>query len=188
LSERYVAAIGGSAGGLEPLKTFFDHTPADQVSYVILRHLPTTYRSLLKAILSRHARLDIIEVDHDMPLEKNKIYLLPSDKYMVIGNGILHLIDRSEKGPNCAIDIFLKSLAGEHGSKSIAVILSGAGSDGTKGAQYVREAGGMVIAQQPASCEHPSMPSKVIESGNANTTALPEDMPGIIRKHVGQSG
>jgi len=184
MSERFIAAIGGSAGVLNPLKTFFDHTPSDQVSYVILRHLSPTHQSALKQILERHSKLEIIEVDHDMPLGKNKIYLLPPDKYMVIANETLHLVDRNTEGPNRAVDVFLQSMAWEHGDKSIAIILSGAGSDGAKGAQYVKEAGGMVIAQAPESCEYASMPSRVIESGNADTTALPEEMPSIIMKHI----
>lgn len=186
LSERYVAAIGGSAGLLEPLKTFFDHTPIDSVSYVILRHLARDYQSALKQILSRHSKLEIVEVDKDMPLEKNKIYLLPSDKYMIIANEKFHLVDRNETGPNRAIDIFLQSMAWDMKDHAIAVILSGAGSDGARGAQFVKEAGGMVIAQEPSSCEHASMPSKVIESGNADHTVFPHQMPGIILKHVGQ--
>ena len=72
MSERYIAAIGGSAGALEPLKSFFDHTPNDNVSYVILRHLPPSYQSLLKDILSKHSLLEIIEVVDEMRLEKKQ--------------------------------------------------------------------------------------------------------------------
>lgn len=171
---------------LTPLTAFFDHTPNDQVSYVILRHLSPTYQSQLKHILKKHSLLEIIEVDYDMPLEGNKIYLMPPNKYLVISNEIFHLVERNAKGPNKAVDVFLQSMAWEHGNKSIAIILSGAGSDGTKGAGYVKEAGGMVIAQVPASCEYPSMPAHVIESDNADIIALPEDMPDIIQKHIQQ--
>ena len=183
-TQRYLAAIGGSAGVLEPLKTFFDHTPNDKVSYVILRHLPQTYQSLLKQILTRHSRLGIVEVKDGMLLEKNKIYLLPSDKYMIITDEKFQLVNRNEAGPNRAIDIFMQSMAGDMGARSIAVILSGAGSDGAKGVKYIKEAGGMVIAQQPESCEHPSMPKKAIESGNVDHTVLPGEMPGLILKYV----
>lgn len=184
MSDRFIAAIGGSAGVLEPLKTFFDHTPVDEISYVILRHLSPTHESVLKQILEKHSRLEIIEVDHDMPLDRNKIYLLPPDKYMVIANEILHLVERNDQRPNRAIDVFMQSMAWEHGEKSIAVILSGAGSDGSKGAQYVKEANGFVIAQYPVSCEYPSMPLHVIQSGSADVIALPEDMASIIQKHI----
>lgn len=171
---------------LEPLKTFFDHTPNDRVSYVILRHLSPNYQSMLKQILSKHSKLEIVEVEHDMPLEKNKVYLLPSDKYMIISNEKFHLVDRNETGPNRAIDVFLQSMAGDMKDHSIAVILSGAGTDGARGAQFVKEAGGMVIAQEPSSCEYASMPAKVIENGDADHTVLPHEMPKIIVKHVEQ--
>ena len=184
MSQRFLAAIGGSAGVLEPLRAFFDHTPSDQLSYVILRHLAPTHQSQLKQILRKHSRLEIIEVDRDMPLEKNKIYLMPPDKYLVISNETFHLVERNAQGPNRAVDIFFQSMAWDHGAKSIAVVLSGAGTDGTAGAKYVKEAGGMVIAQHPSSCEYPSMPMHVIESGSADELAFPQDMPAIIRKHI----
>jgi two-component system CheB/CheR fusion protein len=181
--ERYIAAIGGSAGVLEPLKIFFDHTPVDQVSYVVLRHLDPSYQSALKQILTRHSRLEIVEATNEMKLEPNKIYLLPSNKYMLLSNNVFYMIDRTE-GPNRAVDIFLKSMAWDMGNRGIAVILSGAGMDGTKGAKYVKEAGGMVIAQTPSSCEHPSMPRNVIESGNADHTLHPSQMPAVIQDYV----
>lgn len=171
---------------LEPLKTFFDHTPNDRISYVILRHLSRTHQSMLKEILQKHSKLEIIEVQHEMPLEKNKIYLLPSDKYMIISNETFHLVNRNETGPNRAIDVFMQSMAWDMKDHSIAVILSGAGTDGARGAQFVKEAGGMVIAQSPSSCEHSSMPSAVIGNGDADHTLLPHQMPEIIMKHVQQ--
>ena len=186
MSARYVVALGGSAGVLDPLKKFFDHTPNDSVSYVILRHLSPTHHSMLKQILSKHSKLDIIEAQDEMALETNKVYLLPADKYLVISNEVFHFVDRNTTGPNRAIDVFLQSLAWDSKDHSIAVIFSGAGTDGAAGARYVKEAGGLVIAQEPSSCEHASMPLKVIETGSAHHTVLPQQMPEIILRHVQQ--
>jgi len=183
LKKRYITAIGGSAGALDPLKIFFDHTPNDQVTYVVVRHLSPTYKSVLKKILDKHSRLEIIEVEDGMLLENNKVYLPPSDKYMVLEQGVFHLLERQE-GPNRAIDTFMKSVAWNIGDRSIAVILSGAGSDGVKGAEFVKNAGGLVIAQLPESCEHASMPAHAIKSGNVDYVVLPSQMPRIILDHV----
>jgi two-component system, chemotaxis family, CheB/CheR fusion protein len=182
----FVVAVGGSAGVLEPLKEFFDHTPNDSVSYVILRHLSPSYHSMLKQILTRHSRLEIIEVEHEMALEKNKVYLLPSDRYLVLSNKMFQFVARNKTGPNRAIDVFLQSMAWDLKQRSIAVILSGAGTDGAVGARHVKEAGGLVIAQEPSSCEHASMPLKVIRAGSADHTVLPQQMPEIILRHVQQ--
>lgn len=169
---------------MEPLKTFFDHTPNDQVSYIILRHLPPAHQSALKQILTRHSRLEVIEAADGMRLEINKVYLPPSHKYLVIEHDIFHLVDRPETGPNRAVDVFMQSLAWGYGTHAIGVILSGAGNDGVKGTKYIKEAGGMTIAQEPSSCEHASMPDNAIRAGNIDYTALPHNMPGIILRHV----
>jgi two-component system CheB/CheR fusion protein len=182
----YIIAIGSSAGGLEPLKHFFDSAPMDQVSYVLLPHLSMQYKSELSQILRRHSALKFIEAEDGMHIEPNRVYTLPSGKMMVIEEGNLYLMTRARVPlyPNWAINVFLESLALERKDKSIAVILSGAGSDGTRGIVAIKRAGGMVIAQSPASCSHDSMPTSAINSGEVDFIALPEDMPEIIQHYV----
>lgn len=182
MSDKYVAAIGGSAGALNPLIKFFDYTPNDQVTYVVVRHLSVEHKSALKQILDKYAKLEIIEVEDGMRVEDNKIYLLPEAKYMLLENDAFRLVERPA-GPNRAIDVFMQSLGLEKGPHSIAVILSGGGYDGVKGIEVVK-AGGMVIAQTPASCEHASMPAHAIQSGYVDHTVLPSEMPSVIRNHV----
>src|SRR5215211_4737847 len=117
----YIIAIGSSAGGLASLKVFFDFTPSDQVSYVLLSHISINYKSELKEILKRHSSINIQEAADGMRVEKNMIYLLPSNKMMVIEEGTLYLMSRSQAPlyPNWAIDIFMQSLAAERKDKSI---------------------------------------------------------------------
>ncbi|HYH55958.1 MAG TPA: chemotaxis protein CheB [Anseongella sp.] len=182
-----IVAIGFSAGGLNPLKDFFDSTLHDKVSYVILQHLPLEYKSRLKDILKRHSKLQIIEVEEGMAVDPNKVYVLPRKQFMVIKEGVFQLIER-DKGvfPNRAVDIFMESLAGL--GNCMAVILSGSGDDGTKGISSIKKGGGIVIAQTPDSCEHSSMPENAIKSGNVDHVMLPSEMPGIIQQYVKQAG
>lgn len=186
VNNKFVVAIGSSAGGLDPLMSFFDFTPHDQATYIILRHIPYEYHSQLHLILERHSKLKIVIAENDMLIEKDAIYMPPASTYMTIMNDRLYLQKRVKAGlfPNCSIDVFFNSLAIAKGNKSIAVILSGAGSDGTKGATLVHEAGGMIIVQTPDSCEHSSMSKNVIKTGIVDHILLPLDMPHIILQHV----
>jgi chemotaxis response regulator CheB len=180
----YIVGIGGSAGSLEPLLTFFDHTPLDDASYIIVRHLPKDNRSELKNILERHSCLQIVDVVEGMRLEANKVYVGPSHMHMIIKEQKLQLVPRP-KGPNSAIDLFLDSLAEEAlEGKAIAVILSGAGLDGVKGAGAVKQAGGFVIAQDPISCEFSSIPQHTIESGVVDYVRVPAEMPALIQEYI----
>lgn len=186
MKNKFVVAIGSSAGGLDPLMSFFDFTPHDQATYIILRHIPFEYQSQLHLILEKHSKLKILEAENDALIENDTIYMPPASMYMTIKNDRLYLQKRVEAAlfPNWSVDVFLNSLAEAKGNKSVAVILSGAGSDGTKGATLVHEAGGMIIAQTPNSCEHSSMSENVIATGIVDHILLPLDMPHIILQHL----
>jgi two-component system CheB/CheR fusion protein len=182
----YIITLGSSEGGLEPLKHFFEATTLDQVSYVLLSHLSINYKTELKDILKKNAGIQMLDAEDEMMIEKNKVYILPANKMMVIEQGKLYLMERNRNTlyPNWPIDIFMQSLAEDMGEKTIAVILSGSGTDGTKGAAAIKEAGGMVLAQSPESCQHFSMPFSAIKSGKVDHILDPLKMPEAIQLHV----
>jgi len=132
-SELFKIAIGASAGGMEAIHTLFDHTLTDAVSYVIIQHLSPNYKSFMAELLVKHSKLKIFKVESGMEVVSNCVYVLPEGKNMTIEGGKLMLTDRVESTPNSAIDIFFNSLAEDQGNKSIGIVLSGNGSDGTKG-------------------------------------------------------
>jgi two-component system, chemotaxis family, CheB/CheR fusion protein len=185
-AKSYIVAIGGSAGALTPLKDFFDSISDNHTTYIIIQHLHPDIKSLTRDILMLHSKLEIIEADNGTYIDENKVYVLPSSSYMIIKNGRLYLSARDNFPlfPNLAIDIFLKSLAEEKGDESIAIILSGMGSDGTEGAKSIKENGGMVIAQTLESCEYTSMPESAIKTGCVDYELTPEEMPRAILKHI----
>src|SRR5688572_30126764 len=94
MTERFVVAIGSSAGGLDAMKTFFDHTPHDNVTYVILRHIPIAHQSVLQEILQRHSKLQILEAEDGVLIKKDHVYIPPSSMYMTIKNNQLYLRPR----------------------------------------------------------------------------------------------
>ena len=183
---KFIVAIGSSAGGLEPLTTFFDATPHDRATYVILTHLPVDHKSQLQKILQRHSRLTIVEAANNIPIEKDTVYMPPASMYMTVKDDRLFLHRRIKYAPqpNRAVDVFLESLAITKGKLSIAIILSGAGFDGTKGVKQIKKAGGMVIAQTIASCQFESMPKHAIATGDVDYELLPEEMPHIVLQHI----
>lgn len=182
--KQYVIAIGGPQGSLTPLKAFFDHTPLNNASYIILRHLPAVYQSELNIVLQRHSKLSVVEAMRGTSIENDVVYFAPPHYHLVMSDGTLQFVERAG-GPNRVIDIFMESLAlNENKRKAIAIILSGTGTDGIEGAAAIKKAGGLVIVQLPGSCEYPELPLRVIESGHAGFVLLPEDMPVVIQGYV----
>jgi two-component system CheB/CheR fusion protein len=181
----YIIAIGASAGGMEDINVFFDHTPLDAVSYVIVQHMSPDFKSRMAELLAKHSKLVVKEAGNGMTVCSNEVYLIPRDKLMTIREGILYLTDKEKgKGPQLTINGFFNSLAADAGTRSIAVVLSGLGSDGTEGIIAIKKAGGMVIARNPETSEFGSMPTSAISTGLVDFILEPASMPDIIESYV----
>ena len=181
----FIVAIGASAGGLEALEAFFNAlAPTDILSCVVIQHLSPDFRSLMDEILSRQTTMTIYRVEDGMEILPGCIYLIPPKKEMTIRGSRLHLTDKDgHKSMEMPIDIFLRSLARERGRKGVAVILSGSGSDGSRGIADVRRAGGLVLVQNPQSAKFDGMPRKALDTGEAHLSMLPEEMPEAILEY-----
>ena len=181
----HIIAIGASAGGMEEINTFFDHTPLDGVSYIIIQHLSADFKSRMVELLARHSKLTVNEAENGMPVKCNQVYLIPNDKYMTISDSKLHLTDKEKtQTPHLTINRFFNSLAVDSGKKVIGVILSGLGSDGTEGIKAIKRAGGMVIVRNPETSEFASMPSHAIATGLVDFVLEPELMPNAIEDYI----
>ena len=175
----YVVGIGASAGGLEAIERLFDRMPNDTgMAFVIVQHLSPDYKSLMDEVLSRWTPMPIFKVKNEMQVKPNSIYLIPPKMEMVIASGKLLLTDRD---PNVSlslpIDHFLRSLAQDYEHRSIAIILSGTGSDGSRGVVDVHEAGGLVITQSESTAKFDGMPRAARESGASDYSLSPEEIP-----------
>ena len=80
----HIIAIGASSGGMEEINSFFDHTPLDGVSYVIIQHLSPDFKSRMVELLARHSKLVVEQAEDAMDVKCNQVYLIPSDKFMTI--------------------------------------------------------------------------------------------------------
>lgn len=177
-----IAAIGASAGGLEALERFFQAMPVDSgLAFVIIQHLSPDFRSMMDELLARQSRMTIRHAVNGLLVEANTVYLNPPRQNLLIINGQLFLKapDASEI-PNHPIDAFFTSLSTDRGASAIGVILSGTGTDGTKGALSILQHGGTVLVQEPGSAKFENMPRNAVEKHAATATALPEEMPALL--------
>jgi two-component system, chemotaxis family, CheB/CheR fusion protein len=161
-----VAGIGASAGGIEALRAFFDAVPADLgVAYVVIVHLAPDHNSELAAILGRRTKMPVAEVsDRQLELQADHVYVISPDRKLEINNRTIRATPFDDAvGRRTAIDVFFRSLAASHGD-GFAIVLSGGGSDGVIGSRAVKEAGGLVLVQDPRESEHDGMPRAVIEA------------------------
>ncbi len=178
LSEHYVVGIGASAGGLEAINELFDNIPlGSKFSFVIIQHLSPDYKILMDELLAKHTHMKIAVAEEGMLILPNRVYLIPSKKSLTIKNNKLHLVDKQIKSTsNYVINTFFTSLAEEKKHNAIGIILSGTGTDGTAGINAIKEHGGMVVVQDPATAKFDGMPNSAIETGNYDFILSPKHM------------
>lgn len=177
-----VAGIGASAGGLEALEQFLGNVPENSgIAFVIVQHLDPTHKGVMPELLQRITRMEVFQASDRMEVMPNCVYVIPPNKDMSILHGLLYLFEpTAPRGLRLPIDFFLHSLAEDRQELSVGIILSGMGSDGTLGLRAIKEKGGVVLVQEPASARFDSMPRSAIEAGLADIVAPAEDLPGKI--------
>lgn len=187
IAPSFIVGIGASAGGLDPLMKFFENSASNSsLAFVVIQHLSPDYESKMDSLLARHTSMTIHKVENEMFIEANSIYLIPPRKNMVLSNGKLLLMDQESDGLiNLPIDIFFRSLAQHSGDRSIAIIMSGTGSDGSNGVEAIHEAGGIVIVQDVESASFDGMPRSASATGIVDVVARPEAMPEWITRYIG---
>ncbi len=178
----YCVGVGASAGGLEALESFFASLPADSgMAFVVIQHLSPDYKSMMVELLSKRTAMKVLRAEDGMQVEPDHVYVITPRKNLTIFHGRLVLTDTDPaRGVNLPIDIFLRSLADDQGERAIAVILSGTGSDGVRGVRAVKEAGGMVMVQDPASARFDGMPRAAAATGFADFVLPPDEMPARL--------
>ena len=178
----HIVAIGASAGGLEALEKLFDNLATDSgATFVVIQHLSPDHKSMMANLLARHTRMPVVMVSQDMPIEPNCVYLIPPGAIMHMSEGHLRLTPKVPRTLTLPIDVFFKSMAAQYRERSVGVVLSGTGSDGTRGAAAINEAGGFLIAQAPEEAKFDGMPRSVISTGVVDAILPVEDIgPRIL--------
>src|SRR5580698_7099129 len=181
-----IVGIGASAGGLEALELFLSHVPKNSgLALVIVQHLDPTRQGIMPELLQRTTEMKVFQVRDRTKVQPDCVYVIPPNKDMSILHGVLHLLEPvTPRGLRLPIDFFLRSLAQDQQERSIAVILSGMGSDGTLGLRAIKEKGGFVLVQDPATAKFDGMPRSAIDSGLADIVARVDDLPGRILAYL----
>ena len=172
-----VVGVGASAGGLEAFTQMLQALPVDTgMAFVLVQHLAPTRASLLAEILSRATGMPVMEVHDEPAVEPNHVYVIPPDRNMIISQGVLKLLPRTEvRGQHRPIDYFFRSLAKDQGEKAIGVILSGTATDGTLGLEEIKAEGGITFAQDKTA-QQDSMPRSAFAAGCVDFVLPPDEI------------
>ncbi|MEW6403202.1 MAG: CheR family methyltransferase [Chloroflexota bacterium] len=164
-----VVGIGASAGGLAALRSFFEALPSNtDMAFVVITHLHPEHESHMAELLQRSTQMPTTQVVKKTRVEPNHVYVIPPNRSIIMADSHVETMEFTEPhGRRTPIDHFFRSLASGH-SESIAVILSGGGTDGSVGIKDIKEQGGLILVQHPEDAEYDSMPRAVISTGLAD--------------------
>ncbi len=177
-----VVGLGGSAGSIAALQSFFASLPADTgMAFVVVLHLSPDHDSALADLLQRETRMEVTQVVETAPMVANRVYVIPPRKGLKTMDGHLRLFDLpNDRTRHVAVDHFFRTLADTHGPHASAVILSGNDGDGAIGIKRIKERGGLTIAQDPGEAEFDGMPRTAIGTGMVDWVLPVADMAGRL--------
>ena len=177
-----IVGIGASAGGLESLEHLFAEMPANTgMAFVVVQHLSPDFKSLMDELIARHSEMPVQLASDGVLVQANNIYLMPPRKEMIIRDRRLVLTDKDPaQGLSLPIDQFFRSLAQDQGPQAVAIVLSGSGSDGSRGIVDIKRAGGMVLAESVVSAKFDGMPLSAQATGVVDDARLPRDIARIL--------
>ncbi len=173
-----VVGVGASAGGFEAFAELLRELPAKPgMAIVFVQHLDPKHVSVLAQLLQRESSMPVLEAKDGAPVQADHVYIIPRNTSISFENGILKLGPREVIGGQLtSIDIFLRSLAADQGSKAIGVLLSGNASDGTLGLKAIKASGGITFAQEPGTAKFDGMPRNAIGAGWVDLVRTPGDI------------
>lgn len=173
-----VIGIGASAGGLEAIiKLLSNLSDNSGAAYVFLQHLSPKTKSMIGELLEKYTNMPIQMVYEDQPVEANHIYIMAENKNIIFSSKGLQTKDRpTEPEINLPIDQFFHTLGESLGKDAVGVLLSGTGTDGTRGLRTIKEKGGFVLVQSPGTAKFDGMPRAAIDLKIADQVNAPEDL------------
>jgi two-component system, chemotaxis family, CheB/CheR fusion protein len=182
-----LVAIGASAGGLESFSELIERIPIDTgMAYVFVQHLDPRHVSHLAEILSKRAILPVEAVRDGLKINPDHLYVIVPNTTLIIGGDVLHSRSRDPaERPHRPVDTLFHSLAEQRGPNVIGIILSGVGSDGAKGIQAIKRAGGVTFAQSESSARFSGMPNAAIQTGCVDFILIPVEIAQELT-HISQ--
>lgn len=180
-----VLVIGSSTGGPKALAELIPELPADlPVPVLIVQHMPSGFTKAFAERLDQSAEVRVKEAEAGDRLTPGTVYLAPGDQHMVVTSAGRIALNRDPAvwGVRPSVDVTMNSVAKHYGGNTIGVILTGMGSDGSKGTAQIKEKGGAVAVEHESTCAIYGMPRCVVEKGNADAVLpLPEMADEIVR-------
>lgn len=179
-----VVGIGASAGGIPALEGFFRSLDDEcGMAFVIVTHLSPDRKSMLDRIVARYTRMPVLTATDGLRVEPEHVYVMPEGRFMTIRDGALWLHEddpvRRERKP---VDVFFAALAEDQGDHAVGIVLSGGDSDGTLGVRFIKEHGGVTLAQgrDGSAPANPEMPENARASGGIDFFEPVEQMPARL--------
>lgn len=175
----YIVGVGASAGGLEALEQFLGNVSEySGMAYIIIQHLDPTHKDIMPELLQRITTMEVYVGSSNLKVKPNCVYMIPPNKSMSILKGMLHLSEPIEtRGLRLPVDFLFQSLAEDQKDRSIGIILSGMGSDGTQGLQAIKEKGGITVVQDPKSAKFDSMPRSAMNDVQVDIVGEANELP-----------
>jgi two-component system, chemotaxis family, CheB/CheR fusion protein len=181
-----VVGLGGSAGCIKPLQEFFTKTAVDTgMVFVVVVHLSPEHDSILAQILQRCTSMPVVQVSENIRVQPDTVYVIPPRKHLSMMNGHITLTNlERERGRRVAVDLFFRTLADTHGPNAMAIVLSGADSDGSIGIKRIKERGGLTVVQDPKEAEYSGMPRSALETGMIDWILKIQEMPERLLSYL----
>jgi two-component system CheB/CheR fusion protein len=176
-----LVAIGASAGGLEAVTQLIRNIPSNTgMAFIYVQHLSPDYESMLTSLLSKSTKMKVQEAKDGILMRPNNFYIIPPNKEMSVTDGHIKLVPRrKDRVSNLPINIFFSSIAEKHKQYVIGIILSGSGSDGTKGLKVIKQEGGLTFAQD-GSAKFRGMPESAIAEGAVDFVLSPKEIAAAL--------
>src|SRR2546425_9099830 len=178
-----IVAIAASAGGLNALTRILSTLPATfNAGIVVVQHLDPRHRSLMAEIIGRRSSLPVRQAVAGSHIKAGHVYLAPPDRHLLINRDGTVSLTQTElvNFVRPSADLLFESVAAAYGERAIAVVLTGAGRDGSMGVTAIKKRGGTVIVQDETSSEFFSMPSAAIRTGVVDFILSLEEIPAAL--------
>lgn len=178
-----IVAFAASAGGVFALTEILGKLPGDfPAIIVVVQHLDPRHRSLMPQIFGRRSNLPVYQAVDGMHVEPGNVYLAPPDRHLLINRDGSVSLTQTElvNFVRPSADLLFESVAAAYGERAIAVVLTGAGKDGSMGVSAIKKKGGTVIVQDEATSEFFGMPSAAIRTGTVDFVLSIDEIPGAL--------
>ncbi len=178
-----IVAFAASAGGVFALAEILGKLPREFDAIVVcVQHLDPRHRSLMPQVMGRRSNLPVFQAVDGLEVERGHVYLAPPDRHMLVNRDGTISLTQTElvNFVRPSADLLFESVAAAYGERAIAVVLTGAGKDGSMGVTAIKKRGGTVIVQDEATSEFFGMPSAAIRTGTVDFVLSLDEIPAAL--------